>query len=520
MSKNRLSMRKVREVLRLKWECGLSNRQIARSCSISHSTVAEYVRRAMEANLSWPLRSGLDESELERLLFPPSSAVALDMRGVADWSWVHRELKRKGVTLFLLWQEYKETHPQGYRYSWFCKHYQRWRDRLDLVMRQNHRAGEKMFVDYAGQSVDVVDSSTGEIHEAQVFVAVLGASNYTYCEATWTQSIPDWISSHTRAFEFFGGVPELIIPDNLKSGISKACRYEPDLNPSYQEMATHYGCAVVPTRVRRPRDKAKVEVAVQVVERWILARLRNVTFFSLAELNSQIRRLITELNTQPFQKLQGSRRALFESLDRPALKALPADPYVYAEWKKARVNIDYHIEVDGHYYSVPYQLVRHEVDVRMTRRIVEVFHKARRVTSHIRSYQKGRHTTLREHMPKAHQQYLDWTPERLVRWARKTGTATSQVVEQILRSRPHPQQGFRSCLGIMRLGKEYGPQRLEAASKRALSIGGPSFKSIQAILKAGLDKRPLVETSQQTPVIRHHNIRGAQYYTTKGEPSC
>jgi transposase len=365
-----------------------------------------------------------------------------------------------------------------------------------------------------------VDSSTGEIHEAQVFVAVLGASNYTYCEATWTQSIPDWISSHTRAFEFFGGVPELIIPDNLKSGISKACRYEPDLNPSYQEMATHYGCAVVPTRVRRPRDKAKVEVAVQVVERWILARLRNVTFFSLAELNSQIRRLITELNTQPFQKLQGSRRALFESLDRPALKALPADPYVYAEWKKARVNIDYHIEVDGHYYSVPYQLVRHEVDVRMTRRIVEVFHKARRVTSHIRSYQKGRHTTLREHMPKAHQQYLDWTPERLVRWARKTGTATSQVVEQILRSRPHPQQGFRSCLGIMRLGKEYGPQRLEAASKRALSIGGPSFKSIQAILKAGLDKRPLVETSQQTPVIRHHNIRGAQYYTTKGEPSC
>jgi transposase len=521
MSAKRVSMRKVKEVLRLKWENGLSNRQIAKSCSIARATVAEYVRRAKEVGLSWPLPLGMDETELNERLFPSSPSVPSGFRPVPDWAEVHRQLKHKGVTLFLLWQEYKETYPEGYQYSSFCKHYQAWSDKLDLVMRQDHRAGEKLFVDYAGQTVPVVDATTGEISEAQIFVAVLGASNYTYVEATWSQSLMDWIHSHTRAFQFFGGVPEVVIPDNLKAGVTKASRYEPDINPSYQEMATHYGCAVIPARVRKPRDKAKVEAGVQVVERWILARLRNVTFFSLTELNTAIRNLIKTLNDRPFKKLPGCRQSLFDSLDKPALSPLPVQPYVYAEWKKARVHIDYHIEVEGHYYSVPYQLVKQQVEVRITRQIVEVFYKGRRIASHRRSHERGYHTTVTEHMPQAHQRYAEWTPERLIRWAATNGNATAQLVENILASRPHPQQGFRSCLGIMRLGKEYGQERLEAACARALAIGGTSFKSIQAILKAGLDRRALFEQHRESPPIHHTNIRGPHYYNSmKGGQSC
>jgi transposase len=521
MSAKRLTMRKVKEVLRLKLSCGLSNRQIAKSCSIGRATVSEYLHRAKNAGLSWPLSEEIDEAKLESLLFRPTPSVPPQTRSEPNWTEVHRERKRKGVTLFLLWQEHKENHPEGYQYSTFCRKYQQWTGKLDLVMRQDHRAGEKMFVDYAGQSVPVIDSATGEIREAQIFVAVLGASNYTYAEATWTQSLPDWISSHCKALAFFGGVPEIVVPDNLKTGITRACRYEPDVNPSYQEMATHYGCAVIPARVRKPRDKAKVEAAVQVVERWVLARLRNVTFFRLHELNSAIRKLIAKLNDRPFKKLPGSRRTLFESLDKKALRPLPYQPYIYAEWKKARVHIDYHIEVKGHYYSVPYQLVKHQLDVRITRNTVEVFNKGRRVASHPRCLQRGYHSTLKEHMPKAHQKYAEWTPQRLISWAAKNGPSTAQLIETILASRPHAQQGFRSCLGIMRLGKDYGQKRLEAACSRALAIGGLSFRSIQAILKTRLDQRPLPETQQDSQTIRHVNIRGAQYYTSsKGETSC
>ena len=505
-------MRKIKEVLRLKWEHGLSNRKIARSCSISRFTVADYLRRVEGAGLSWPLPPELDEAELEKRLFPLPQVLPPGSRPWPDWSEIHRELRRKGVTLFLLWEEYKQAHPQGYQYSWFCHQYREWAGKLDLVMRQEHRAGEKVFVDYAGQTAPVVDRTTGEIREAQIFIAVLGASNYTYAEATWSQSLPDWVSSHVRAFQYFGGVAELVVPDNLKSGVTKACLYEPDLNPTYQDMANHYGCAVIPTRVRKPRDKAKVEVGVQVVERWILARLRNVTFFSLAELNAAIQELLIKLNDRPFKKLPGSRRSLFETLDKPALKPLPVQSYVYAEWKKARVHIDYHIEIDSHYYSVPYQLVKGEIDVRITINTIEAFHKGRRLASHRRSYRKGGFTTLKEHMPKAHQKYAEWTPDRLIRWASKTGSATAKLIEAILTSRLHPQQGFRSCLGIMRLGKQYGQERLEAACARALAIGSLSFKSVQAILKNGLDKRPLPTAHPKTPAIQHENIRGPNYY--------
>jgi transposase len=401
-------MRKIKEVLRLKWAQGLSNRQIAKACGIGRPTVGEYLRRAAEAGLAWPLPADLDEATLERQLFPPPPSLPAQTRGVPDWSRVHQELKRKGVTLFLLWQEYRETHPEGYQYSWFCDHYRAWQGKLDVVMRQDHRAGEKLFVDYAGQSMPVVDRDTGEIHEAQIFVAVLGASNYTYAEATWTQGLPDWIGSHRRTFAFFGGVPELVVPDNLRAGVSKAQRYEPDTNPTYQDMAAHYGVAVLPTRVRRPRDKAKVEAGVLVVERWILAALRQRTFFSLAQLNAAIAGLLEKLNARPFKKLPGCRRAHFEAWDKPALKPLPAAPYEYAEWKKARVHIDYHVAVEGHYYSVPHALIKRQLDVRITQNTLECFYRGQRVASHRRSLHKGRHTTVPAHMPEAHRQVGEW----------------------------------------------------------------------------------------------------------------
>jgi transposase len=521
MPRKRLSMRQVYDVLRLKWSAGLSERQSAHSLGLSRPTIASYVHRAQAAGLSWPLPEGLDEAALEARVFPPPPARGTVAHLAPDWAMVHQELKRKGVTLLLLWQEYKAQTPDGFQYSWFCQSYRAWAAHLDVVMRQSHRAGEKLFVDYAGQTLPIVNSQSGEIHDAQVFIAVLGASNYTYAEATWTQSLPDWIGSHVRTFEALGGVPEVVVPDNLKAAVNRAHRYEPDLNRTYVELAHHYGVAVVPARAVRPRDKAKVEVGVQVAERWILARLRNHTFFSLSQANQAIAELLSALNTRPFKKLPGSRQSLFDSLERPALGPLPAQPYEYAEWKRVRVNIDYHVEIDGHYYSVPYTLVKQQLDVRLTPHIVEVMFKGHRVASHQRSALKGRHSTVAAHMPKAHRHYAEWTPQRLIKWAASNGVATSRVVEQILASRPHPQQGFRSCLGIMRLGKRYSSERLEAACRRALKIGACSYKSIESILKQGLDQTPLPPKSQPQLPLDHANIRGPKYYqSSEGDTSC
>jgi transposase len=505
-------MRKIKDVLRLKFESGLSQRRIARSCALGKTTVTECLRRFEAAGLSWPAAGELDEATLERKLYPAAPGVADEARALPDWTHVHRELRRKGVTLTLLWHEYRASHPEGFGYTWFCEHYRAWAGRLDVVMRQEHRAGEKLFVDYAGQTVGVVDRRTGEIRRAQVFVAVLGASNYTYAEATWTQQLPDWIGSHVRAFSFFDGTSEVVVPDNLRSGVTKAHRYEPDLNPTYQDLARHYTVAVLPARPRRARDKAKVEAGVQVVERWILAALRNRAFFSLQELNREIARLLQRLNTRPFKKLPGSRRELFEQLDRPALRPLPPQPYEFAQWKKVGVNIDYHVDLEGHYYSVPYALVRKSLDARYTERTVELFHKGRRVASHIRSHLKGHHTTVAEHMPESHRQYAQWTPQRLIRWAEKTGPATAAVIRTVLQSRAHPQQGFRSCLGILRLGQGFGDERLEAACRRALRIGACGYKSIESILRRGLDRQTLPEQQSLELSIEHDNIRGADYY--------
>lgn len=505
-------MRRIREVLRLKWACGLGDRAVAQGCSISRSTVSKYVRRAREAGLSWPLPEGMTEEELARRLFPEAAPMGGAVKVLPDWVQVHQELKRKGVTLRLVWEEYKQAHPQGLQYTQFCVHYRRWRETLDLPMRQSHKAGEKLFVDYCGQTVPVRDAKDGSVREAQVFVAVLGASNYTYVEACWTQSLPEWLMAHVHAFAFFGGAPALIVPDNLKAGVTAAHRYEPEINRSYEDLAQHYGCAVLPARVRKPKDKAKVEKGVQDVERRMLAPLRHRSFFSLQELNDALSVLLLQYNAQPFQKLPGSRLSLFEQLDRPSLRPLPQQAYEYAQWQKARVNIDYHVALEGHFYSVPYQLVNETLELRLTVTTVECFHKSRRVASHLRSPQRGQHTTVHEHMPKSHQQFAEWTPERLVRWAEKTGPDTVRVVESILRARPHPQQGFRACMGLMRLGKEYGPERLEAACNRALAVNTLTFKSIDSMLKRGLDKLPPPQKAPEHPPLEHDNIRGPEYY--------
>jgi len=521
MAGRRLSMRKIKEVLRLKHENGCSIRQIAKSCNIARSTARDYLVRAEQAGLSWPLVPDLDDAAIENLLFPRVQHIPQDRRQMPSMDYIHRELKRKGVTLQLLWYEYKQANPEGYQYSQFCELYRQWAKKLDVCLRQHYRAGEKLFVDYAGQTVPITDAVTGKVRQAQIFIATLGASNYTFAEASLAQDLPSWIKAHVHAFEFFGGMAEILVPDNLKSGVTNPCRYEPDINPTYQDLAQHYGTTVIPARSAKPRDKAKVESAVLVAERWILAALRNHKFFSVAELNKAIAEKLRDFNSRKFQKLDTTRKALFEGIDKPALKPVPERPYEYAEWKKARVNIDYHIEVDRYYYSVPYQLVKEQVDVRLTPSTVEVLFRNRRVASHPRSYRKGAFTTLREHMPKSHQKYLEWTPSRIIRWAGENGPETQELITHILENRPHPQQGFRSCLGIMRMAKRYSAERLEAACKRAILIRGYSYKNVESILKKGLDQQPLLfgQTPRPTKPINHPNIRGKQYYL-KGQISC
>jgi transposase len=513
-------MRKLKEILRLRFEAGLSYRQIAAAAQVSVGVAAKYVAQAERAGLTWPLPENQDEAALARLLGQnPDVPTRLSRYAVPDGAALHQELKKKGVTLQLLWEEYRARYPEhAYRYAQFCVHYRTYRDSLARSLRQTHRAGEKLFVDYAGQTVPVVDGDSGEIHTAQIFVAVLGASNYTYAEATWTQQLPDWIGSHVRAFTFLGGVTALLIPDNLKSGVTRACRYEPELNPTYADLAAHYGVAVIPARPYKPKDKAKVEVGVQIVERWILARLRHQTFFSLAALNGAIGALLKNLNDRPFKKLPGCRRSAFEALDRPALKPLPATAYVYAEWKKARVSIDYHIEIDRHYYSVPHALVKRELDVRLTQTTVECLHQGKRVASHARSRKRGAHTTVADHMPKSHRKHLDWTPGRFLNWALTIGPATRDLVRWQLTHKPHPEMGYRACLGLLNLARRYSKERLEAACARALAIGSPTRKSVVSILERNLDREPLPAPAPAAALPDHANVRGPAYYQSNQTP--
>ena len=507
-------MRKIREVLRLKFELDLSERQISKSTQISRATIGDYLRRYAVSGLSWPLPAALADAGIEAALFPAKPAVPDALRPVPDWALVNREMRRKGVTLFLLWQEYKAVQPEGFLYSWYCVRYREWLGKLDAVMRQEHLAGEKCFVDYAGHTMPVTCRHTGEIRQAQIFVGIMGASNYTFAEATWSQTIPDWIGSHIRMLGYFGAAPEILVPDNLKSGVSKTCRYEPDTNPTYLDFANHYGIAVIPARSRKPRDKAKAENGVLIVERWILACLRNRSFFSLAELNEAIGELLARLNRRPFKKLPGCRETTFCGVDYPAMRALPAERYLFAEWKKARVNLDYHIEVGGRYYSVPHALIGKQLDVRFSEHVIEVMHKGERVASHARVHGAGRrYSTQSAHMPKAHQEMAEWTPERIIGWAAGVGEYTSKLVDALIERKPHPQQAFRAVVGIIRLGKRYGNSRVEAACRRAYLTHAISYSSVDSILKHRLDELPMPQDAKQANLpLMHDNVRGSGYY--------
>jgi len=505
-------MRKIRDVLRYRHSAGLSLEATARALKISKGVVAKYLRLASAAGLSWPLPDDLDDSGLEKLLYRQVAARE-PTYAEPDYARVHQELKKKGVTLTLLWEEYLQAvGGRGYQYTAFCTRYKDWTGRLKRSMRQTHRAGEKLFTDYAGPMVPIIDASTGEIQLASIFVAVLGASSYTFACATSGQTQNDWITGMGRALKFIGGVPALIVPDNPRALVAVADRYEPGLNRATAEFANHYGTVILPARPRKPQDKAKVEVGVQVVERWILARLRHRRFFSVAELDTAVAKLLPALNNRPFKKLSGCRREAFELLDAPYLRPLPDSPFVLAEWKRARVNIDYHVEYDDNYYSVPHALVRQDVELRITKSCIEVLAKSKRVASHPRSYRKGHFETLPEHMPTAHRAHADWSPGKLLTWGASVGPATAELIKRLLNAKAHPEQGYRACLGLMRLARNHGHPRMEAACERALAVGAHRYRSVASILEKGLDRQPLVPQQAELALPDHANLRGPGYY--------
>ena len=506
-------MRTIREVLRLRLDAGLSERHTARSLGVPRSTVQDYWARYRTTALTWLEVVALDDVALEQPLFAHEPAPVVARRPLPDWAQIADEKNRNGVTLMLLWHEYRQHDPTGYSYSQFADHYRRWRATIDPVMRQEHRAGERLFVDYAGLTVDIADPATGAMRAAQIFVAALGASHYTFAEATWTQQLPDWIASHVRLLEYFGGVTALIIPDNLKPGVTHASYYAPEINATYADFAAHYGTAILPTRVAAPRDKAKVETAVQIVERELLAPLRHQRFTSLAELNVALRERLEVLNARPFQKLPGTRRTLFETTDRPALRPLPTTRYEYAEWRTAKANIDYHIAVEKHCDSVPYALVRATVVVRLTATMCEILHRGTRVAAHARRHSPGGYSTDPAHRTTAHAEHLEWTPSRLIRWGESVGVGTGAVVAHILEHKPHPEQGYRACLGLRSLGKRFGSARLDAAALRAQATGAMTYRSLRSILTRGLDQQLLdIDAATTHLPTMHDNVRGAAYY--------
>ncbi len=509
-AKRELTMRQIRELLRLAHD-GCSVRDMARRFGVARSTIQDNLKRAKNAGLAWPLRGDLTDDVLEKQLFARTGTkVGFRRRPEPDWALLARELKRPGVNLAVLWEEYRQVHPEGYGYSRFCELYRDFEQRLSPVMRQDHVAGDKAFVDYSGKKVPIVDPKTGAIREAEIFVGVLGASSYTYAEATWSQQLPDWIGSHVRMFEFYQGVPRLLVPDNLKSGVHKASFYDPEINRSYGMMAAHYGVGILPARPRKPRDKAKVEQGVRLAQTYVLGRLRHQTFFSLADCNAAIRQALEDLNSRVMRRLGVSRKDLFEAIERPALQPLPAKAYEFAEWHLARVGPDYHVEVATFFYSVPHALIRAQVDVRLTSKIVEIFHKGRRVASHQRRYGGRRHGTHPDHMPSSHRRYADWSPERFKRWARRFGPDTEGLIIAILANRPHPEQGFRTCLGVLRLYRGLEPERAEAVSAHAIDIGALTYKSIASIIEHKTERHRSPATDG--PVINHPNLRGPNYF--------
>jgi len=505
-------MKKISEILRLRYDLKRSYRDIASSLNMSISTVSSYLHRAKAAGITdWPLPANLSEQALEEKLFLPSKTNQRN-KPIPDWELINRELRKKGITLILLWREYKDMHPDGLCYTQFCENYRSYAKKLSPAMKQVHKAGEKTFVDYAGMTMPWLDTSTGEICEAQIFVGSLGASQYTYVEATATQQIQDWIGSHIRMWAYFGGVSKVVVPDNLKAGVTKAHRYDPDINANYQHVGEHYGFAIVPARAGKPKDKAKVENAVGCIERQILAPLRHITFTSIAQINEEIKKRLASFNSQQFQKMKTSRRELFETIDKPALKSLPEYQYEYATWKKAKINIDYHFVFDEHYYSVPYQYIHEIIEIRATTTTIECFYQNKRIAAHQRSHARYKFTTIKAHMPSSHQKQSEWSPERIKRWANKVGPKTQQFIEHMIAMRAFPEQAFRSCLGLLRLGSRFGEVRLEKACASALISGAYRYQHVESMLKNNLEGKT-EEASEPTPIIEtHENIRGPNYY--------
>ena len=506
----RFCMELIREVFRLKWQEKKSNRVVGQILKISKSTVATYlVRAAMKKITTLEKLNSFNDEDLGKIIFPDKF---VKEKSLVDFKRIHRELKRKNVTLMLLWEEEVEKNSKLYCYNQFCFHYRTWKKTNKISMRQIHKAGEKGFIDYSGTTVPViVDIKTGEIKVAQVFFMSLGASHYTYIEATWTQGTNDFLGSHINAFEYFGGVPEILVPDNLKSAVTMASKYEPVINKSYRELAKHYGTVVIPARVRKPKDKAIVENEVLHISRWILARIRDWKFFSLEELNDKLWELLDLYNGKKFQGLEDTRKSLFEELDKPALLPLPKQRYELALWKKAKANIDYHVELEGSYYSIPYKNRGMELVIRYTESTVEIFHSHRRIAVHNKLYKKGHTSTIKEHMPSWHREYSQWSPSRVLTWAQTMGVSCEEICKKIMDSREHPEQGYRSCIGIIHLEKKYSRERLENACRRALSIGGISYKSIKSILDKGLDSQKIFQGTDSIE-IKHKNIRGSDYY--------
>jgi transposase len=510
-AKRELSMRQLRHLLRLHHD-GVGAREIGRRLGVARSTIQDNLKRAAAVGLAWPLADDVTDDALEQRLFGRAGVATGQRRRIEpDWAALARELKRPGVTMTILWEEYQEAHAEGYGYSRFCDLLRGFERRLTPVMRQHHVAGEKAFVDYSGKRIAIADPTTGEIREAEIFVGVLGASNLTYAEATWTQQLPDWTGAHVRMFRFFGGAPRLLVPDNLKSGVNKASFYDPEINRTYGAMAAHYSVGILPARPGKPRDKAKVEAGVRFAQTYILGRLRALTFFSLAECNAAIASIMQRMNERPMRNLGVSRRELFEKIERAVLKDLPADDWEFAEWRRARVNLDYHIEVHDFLYSVPHALIRAEVEVRVTERMVEAFHRGQRVAAHQRRYMGRKHGTDPDHMPSSHRHYAEWTPDRFRRWAGKIGPNTEGLISAVLASRPHPEQGFRTCLGILRSYRGLDTARLEAVSARALELGVLNCKGVAALLARKPDDAAARE-GRPAPLLDHANLRGPGYY--------
>jgi transposase len=507
----RKSMRRIKECLRLHFEAGLSQQAISRSLQIARSTVQDYLSRSAGSQKSWTDLKDISNEQLEALLFPNPPA-SVKEQTLPDWEQIHKEYHSKSyVTMLVLWQEYIQMHPGGYSYSRFCVYYRAWAKRHKVYMHQRYVGGEKLFVDYSGKKPHIRDLTSGEDREVDLLVMAWGASQFIYAEGQESQRLPDWMMGHRRGYEYFGCAPHIEVDDNLKSAVSKACRYDPDVNITFAEFAQHYGVAIVPARPRKPKDKPKVENAVLIVQRWILACLRNRIFYSLAELNKAIRELVDKINDRPMQHLKKSRRELFLELDKPNALPLPAQPFEYREWSHPTVGFDYHVQVDGNYYSTPWTLASQKVAVRLMENTVEIIYKGDRVALHERSRANHQYTTIAEHMPPAHQKYLEWTPARLFKWAEDIGTSTQQLVEKVIKTKFHPQQGFRPSMGILSLSKTYGNDRLEAACRIALTFNFLRVQQISDLLKNGRDKQPMQQPT--LTVNNKDNIRGRAYYS-------